>query len=85
MHHQRATRDVSLGGMRVYSDDEISVGTALEIELLLSEDTMTRCWARVAWVERLPESAGATFDVGLEFVDLADEDRSVLRAALGLE
>jgi hypothetical protein len=69
--------------MRVYSDDEMSVGTPLEIELLLTDDTTTRCWARVAWIERLPESAGAMFDVGLEFVDMADEDRKVLRAALG--
>src|ERR1700694_2528947 len=46
LHHRRAPKDVSLGGMRVYSDEEMSVGTPLEIELLLTEDTTTRCWAR---------------------------------------
>lgn len=82
LHHRRATVDISLGGMRVYSDDELTIGTALEIDLLLDQDTTARCWARIAWVEKLPESAGAAYDVGLEFTDIADEDRRLLTEAL---
>ncbi len=82
LHHRRATVDISLGGMRVYSDDELSIGTQLEIELLLDAEQTLRCWVRIAWIERLPQSAGAAFDIGLEFTDIADEDRRALTKAL---
>jgi c-di-GMP-binding flagellar brake protein YcgR len=82
LHHRRATQDVGLGGMRAYSDEHISVGTRLEIELLLDETTSVRCWARIVWIESLPSGSGAAYDVGLEFTDIADADRKLLAAAL---
>jgi len=83
LHHKRATIDISLGGLRVYSDDDLKVGTPLEIDLLLDETTTARCWVRIAWIDRLPASAGAAFDVGLEFTDIAEADRQLLLDALG--
>jgi PilZ domain len=68
--------------MRVYSDEELPVGESLELELLLVDDTTVRCWARVAWVEKLQVSEAARFDIGLEFTDMADTDRRLLTAAL---
>lgn len=82
LHHRRAARNVSLGGMRVYSDDELSIGTPVEIELLIDEQTTARCWARIAWIERLGEDAGAVYDIGLEFTDMTEEDRSRLSRVL---
>ncbi|MDQ6721709.1 MAG: PilZ domain-containing protein [Candidatus Dormibacteraeota bacterium] len=83
LHHRRSTINVGLGGMRVYSDEEMTVGERVELELLLSEATAARCWARVAWIEKLEPSDGAKFDIGLEFIDMADEDRRLLTSALG--
>ncbi len=68
--------------MRVYSDEELQVGESVELELLLIDDVTARCWARVAWVEKLGQSDGARFDIGLEFTDMADADRRLLTAAL---
>jgi len=82
LHHRRAARNVSLGGMRVYSDEELTVGTPLEIELLLDDSTTARCRARIAWVERLDEESGAAYDIGVEFTDLADADRDRLNRVL---
>jgi hypothetical protein len=82
LHHRRSSVDVSLGGMRVYSDEEMSVGDSLELDLLLDEELTARCWARVAWVERLDPAVSARFDIGLEFTDMADGDRGLLTAAL---
>jgi Tfp pilus assembly protein PilZ len=82
MHHRRSAVDVSLGGMRVYSDEELRVGESVELELLLVDDATARCWARVAWIEKLERSDGARYDIGLEFTDMEDADRRLLTAAL---
>jgi c-di-GMP-binding flagellar brake protein YcgR len=83
LHHKRATVDISLGGMRVYSDEEMKVGNRLEIDLLLDDDKTARCWVRIAWIDRLSATEGAAYDIGLEFTDIADEDRRLLVEALG--
>jgi c-di-GMP-binding flagellar brake protein YcgR len=82
LHHRRSAIDVSAGGMRVYSDDRMSVGARLEIELLLDDESSARCWARVAWIEHLPPGAGAAYDIGLEFTDMTEVDRQLLAEAL---
>jgi c-di-GMP-binding flagellar brake protein YcgR len=78
LHHKRATIDISLGGMRVFSDEEMRVGARLEIDLLLDEDQTARCWVRIAWIDKLSATDGAAYDIGLEFTDIADEDRRLL-------
>jgi hypothetical protein len=82
LHHRRSSVDVSLAGMRVYSDEEMKVGETLELELLLAEDVTVRCWARIAWIERLEPAVSARFDIGLEFTDMSDGDRALLTSAL---
>jgi c-di-GMP-binding flagellar brake protein YcgR len=82
LHHRRSSVNVSLGGMRVYSDEKLTVGETLELDLLLDEETTARCWARIAWVDKLGQSHGAAYDIGLEFTDMTDGDRRLLMAAL---
>jgi c-di-GMP-binding flagellar brake protein YcgR len=82
LHHRRSSVNVSLGGMRVYTDEKLNIGEALELELLLGEDTTARCWARIAWVEKLGASHGAAYDIGLEFTDMTDHDRRLLMTSL---
>jgi hypothetical protein len=68
--------------MRVYSDEEMHVGDLLELDLFLAEDSTVRCWARIAWIDPLPPTVGAAYDVGLEFTDMADDDRRALDQVL---
>jgi c-di-GMP-binding flagellar brake protein YcgR len=82
LHHRRSSVNVSLGGMRVYSDEKLTVGETLELDLLLDKETTARCWARIAWVEKLGHSHGAAYDIGLEFTDMTDGDRRLLMDAL---
>jgi len=82
LHHRRATVDVGLGGMRVFSDEYLGVGTRVELDLLIGDQLTVRCWARIAWVETLPPGAAAAFDMGVEFTDIADSDHQVLKGAL---
>lgn len=73
-HHKRATKDISLGGMCVVSDEEFDVGNRLDLDVLLPEGTPVRCWADVVWVLELEEGNGARYEVGLKFTDVAPTD-----------
>ena len=66
--------DVSLGGLRAYSDDEQKPGTRLELELLFQDGASATVLAEVVWVAPLLPGAPARFDVGLRFVDASPED-----------
>ena len=73
-HHKRNTQDISLGGARVFSDEEVEVGSRLEVDVLLPDGSAVRCWAEVVWNTQLEPAAEARFDVGLRFSDMAPAD-----------
>ena len=66
--------DVSVGGLRAYSDEEQKPGTRLELELLLPDRATATILAEVVWVLALPDGAPARYDVGLRFVVVREED-----------
>ena len=66
--------DVSLGGMRVYTDEDFEVGASLDLEVMAPEGPPIRCWARVVWRIALDDQAPARFDTGLKFLDMAEDD-----------
>ena len=82
LHHRRSTHDISLGGMRVFSDDRFSIGTRLDLEVIIPSREPVRCWAEVVWLVELEEGSPARFDVGLKFTDMAPSVVQALAAAL---
>ena len=81
-HHRRNTRDVSLGGARVFSDEAFSAGRRLELEVILPDGHSLRCWAEVVWLVELEQPAPARFDVGLKFTDMSPSDVQRLAGVL---
>jgi len=81
-HHRRSPHDISLGGMRVYTDEDYPVGRRLDLDVLLPDGTSVRCWALVVWRVGLGVGAEAKFDIGLSFTDLAPADVQRLAAVL---
>jgi c-di-GMP-binding flagellar brake protein YcgR len=81
-HHSRNAQDISLGGMRVFSDENYSVGSRLDLDVLLPEGGTVRCWAEVVWTIELDDASSAKFDLGLKFIDLAPADIQRLAAVL---
>jgi c-di-GMP-binding flagellar brake protein YcgR len=69
---RHAARDVSRGGLRVLTDDPLAVGTTLEIELFLPDDTSVTVEVRVVWLQELSTDA-ARFEAGLEFLQMEPE------------
>lgn len=74
--------DISLGGIRVYTDDRHTIGERLELELWLPDGEGITLETTVVWVDELPGADPARFEVGLKFVDIAARDLQRLEAVL---
>jgi hypothetical protein len=81
-HHQRNAQDISLGGARVFSDEQFTLGTRLDLDVLLPDGSIVRCWGDVVWLTDLGPDAEARFDVGLKFTDMAPADMQRLSTVL---
>jgi hypothetical protein len=79
------TVDVSLGGVRIYSDASMRVGTHVELDFLAPDTPPITFTAEVMWVEELAAGAPARFDVGLRFLQLAPDGLKLLFHILGSE
>jgi c-di-GMP-binding flagellar brake protein YcgR len=67
---RRRIYDISPGGVRIYSDEQLRENDQLELELFLPNGQTIVATARVVWIKRLPPDEDARFDVGLEFTSL---------------
>lgn len=74
--------NISLGGIRIYSDEHLKEGKRLELELLLPSGKSVEAIARVVWIKELPQGAKARYDVGLEFISLPLDAKEELKLIL---
>ena len=66
------TKDISSGGMKILTDENLEVGTEMEIELSLSRiHKIVNVRGAVRWTNSLYD--GGLFEVGMEFVDTPPE------------
>jgi hypothetical protein len=79
----KRVNDISLGGLRVHSDEAWKPGARLELELLFPDGASAVFLAEVVWVEALVEGAPARFDVGFKFVAVNAADLEHIAAVLG--
>jgi len=78
----RQTSDISLGGVRIYSNNPLKKEQSLEIELFLPGGKSVAASVRVAWIKVLPPGSEALYDVGLEFTNLPEDSILELKSAL---
>jgi hypothetical protein len=78
----RRVNDVSLGGLRCYSDDRYPVGKRLELELFFDGDRSAIVLAEVVWLEELPAGAPARYDVGVRYIDCSEQSLILLQSVL---
>ena len=77
--------DISLGGVRVFSDDKYRIGQFVKMEFFADGVDPFTYTAEVVWIEDLKKGSPAKFDVGLKFVDLAPGALEALAKILGPE
>lgn len=64
--------NISMGGVRVYSDTRWNIDEEVELELHFPSGFAGKGKARVVWIKELPPDSGAGYDVGLEFIELPE-------------
>jgi hypothetical protein len=75
--------DISLGGVRIFSDEKMRVGELLKMEFFLPDAAPVTYTAEVVWVEELAPGAPARFDLGLKFIQLEPAAIRLLMSVLG--
>jgi hypothetical protein len=81
----RRVRNISIGGLRVFSDDEHEPGDRLELELLLPRGESVELLGQVVWIVKTSADAPAPFDVGIEFLSVAPGDLERIASVLAAE
>ena len=74
--------NISLGGVRIYSDTRWDVNEEVELELHFPNGFSGKGSARVVWIKALPPDSGASYDVGLEFLEFPEEAIDELKETL---
>lgn len=80
---KKRVSNVSLGGIRIYSDERLKVGKRIEIEIFLPNGFSVVAITRVVWINELPQDSEAQYDVGLEFIHLPVGAMEELKEVLG--
>jgi hypothetical protein len=80
-HHEPI--DISLGGVRIFSDDKLRVGELLKMEFFLPDVEPVTYTAEVVWIVPLPTGSPSRFDVGLKFIQLEPGAINLLMGVLG--
>jgi len=75
--------DLSLGGVRIYSDQRFAKGELLTLELMTVDAPASTFTAEVVWIDELPAGSPALFDVGLRFRSVDPTQIQALERMLG--
>ena len=82
--HIRDSSDISIGGICVVLKQNVKIFSEVELELdLLDLGDHIRCKGKVVWNvqrEREAEEKPLFYDIGIEFLDLAEADKNRLAA-----
>ena len=76
---RRRVSNLSLGGVRIFSDERLKLGECMELEFFLPNGLNAKAIARTVWIRELPDEAEAIFDVGFEFVEMSIELRQIIK------
>ena len=75
---RRQVKNISGGGVRICSDEDLDIGRTLDLELLLPNGIAIEVVAKVVWIRKQPPGSEGLYDVGLEFIDLSETARMEL-------
>ena len=71
-------KKISLGGMLIKSVHDLEIESRVPMELSLQDDNPVKFVGRVASCLKTDSDNGKEYDIGIEFLDLTDDDRKNL-------
>jgi hypothetical protein len=74
--------NLSLGGVRIYSDERLDAGQVLDLGFFLPNGSVIEAKARVIWIKELPPGSKGIYDVGMELIKLSEKARKELALVL---
>ncbi len=74
--------NISLGGMRIFSNTHFKKGETVNIELSFPDGRRTIVLAKVAWVESYPKDSDSVYEFGLKFIHVPPQSIDVLKLEL---
>ncbi len=74
-----AVKKISLGGMLISSESPLKIEEKIPMEILLSADNQIKFMGRIASCLKAREEGDSQYDVGIEFVEMSEEDRKKLQ------
>ncbi len=74
--------NISLGGMRIFSNTHFKKGEIINIELSFPDEQKTIVLAKVAWVDSYPEDSDFVYELGIEFIHIPNFSLDVLKLEL---
>jgi len=74
------TKDLSIGGVYLLTEEDIPIGTILNLEI--SVQGLKQLLILKGKVVRVEKKEGKTNGVGIQFIDIADEDMENLKTIL---
>ena len=74
--------NLSLVGVRIYSNERLYVGERFELEFFLPDGSIVEAKAKVVWIKEIPPGSEAVYDVGMEFVELEEAKIEKLKTVL---
>ena len=80
------TENISAGGIRVISPFWLKVFSLVQLSLYIKDEPL-KCRGKIVWAleYKAPFNTKiAVFDVGIEFVDINENDRRIINKAVGL-
>jgi c-di-GMP-binding flagellar brake protein YcgR len=69
---RRQVKNLSIGGVRIYSDENLDIGQTLELEFFLPNGITIEAAAKVVWIKKQQPGSEGLYDVGMEFTDLSE-------------
>jgi c-di-GMP-binding flagellar brake protein YcgR len=78
---RHTTRDISLGGIRIQSNQFLPINSTLKIELSLkSPMRLITAFGKVRWIKSSRNAE--SFEMGIEFIDTSQEIVQILKSHL---
>ncbi len=79
LSEQYAVKKLSFGGMLIESRDTFPIEDRVPMELFLPGERRIQFIGRIASCFSAPDADPATYDIGIEFFEMPDDDKSALK------